>query len=61
MRKSLSRVLPVLGALALRATPAWAHPSASPHIHPSEMGMLLAVAVGLVGFWWMLRGRSRAG
>jgi hypothetical protein len=61
MLKPLFQILSAIGVLALTATPAWAHPSATPHLHPSELAVVLAAAVGLAGFWWMKRGRSRAG
>ena len=54
------RILSACGAVALLATPAWAHASSSFHVHSEDMVLLLIVAGALgaaLAFW---RARSRA-
>ncbi len=53
------RILTGCGAVLL-ATPAWAHPSATPHTHGGELIPLLASAIVLGMVLLLQRSRSRA-
>jgi MYXO-CTERM domain-containing protein len=61
MGKHLVRTATALAALVLGTTPAWAHPSSTPHFHGGEISLLLVMAAGLGGLWLLRRRTSRAG
>jgi hypothetical protein len=48
-------------ALALLATPAWAHPSTSVHFHVGQVIPLLTLGAALVAAVMRRRSRSRTG
>lgn len=57
--RTIGRVLTALCGVASLATPAWAHPSTTVHVHPGDV-VPLAIVTAVVGAVLLLR-RARAG
>jgi hypothetical protein len=58
MARPLLRPAAVFAALALTATPAWAHATPEAHLHGTEVSLLLATA-GFLGLAWLWRRHGR--
>lgn len=55
------RVLTGCGAVVLLVTPAWGHPSPTPHAHGNELTLLLASGFVLGAVLLLRRFRSKLG